>query len=71
MIITWSAAGTHSVDFLGLNGGISGNFGGDGVGLWIWDCSWLWFEFFLNGGISGIKIGCDATFDSFGDLNFD
>lgn len=68
--ITWSAAGVHSVDFLGLNGGISGNFGGDGVicGLWIWDCSWLWCEFFLNGGISGINIGCDAILDSFGDL---
>lgn len=46
--------GSQSLDFLGLNAGISGIFGGDGFTIGF-GCG------FLNGGISGMSIGGEVT----------
>ena len=52
------------MDCLGLNGGISNIFGGDALFDWLLFWGGDKFTdpciFFLNGGISGIWIGCDA-----------
>lgn len=76
-MLTCDAGGVHSVDFRALNGGISGILCGDdesaiivllseveaaaGIALGP-DAEVLWLLLrFRNGGISGIRIGCDPA----------
>lgn len=77
MSLTCDAGGVHSVDLRALNGGISGIFSGVAVLVVVIELApgtdtaveaaaaghelWLLF-LLLNGGISGIWIGCEAAF---------